>query len=117
MKYDHIFDSSASVYETKCEFDRNKAEEITVLFEKEGVMLTADIYGNYTFESTDGTVVKNGKAESDRCFMFIYCSVKDNVINVRFPITETVDHYPNCDGEYDRYSTKIVDNIVITCKV
>lgn len=117
MKYDYILDSSISGNETKFDIDREKAESITVLFENEGVVLTADIYGNYTFANPDGTVISKGKAESDRCFMFIYCSVKDNVINVRFPITETVDHYPNCDGEYDRYSTKIVDNVVVTCLV
>lgn len=117
MKYDYVLDSSVSVYEAKYDIDRSKSEEITVYFENEGVVLTADRAGNYTFAKADGTVIKNGKAESDRCFMFIYCSVKDNVINVRFPVTETVDHYPNCDGEYDRYSTKIVDNIIVTCPV
>lgn len=117
MKYDHIFDSSNCVYETKFEFDRSKSEAITVFFEKENVVLYADIHGNATFENLDGTVVSKDKAESKRYFSFIYCKVQDNIITVRFPITETVDHYPNCDGEYDRYSEIIVDNIYITCHI
>lgn len=114
MNYDYILDSILNLNEVKFDFEGDK---MSVLFENEGVVLTADKDGNYAIESKDGTAVSSGKAQSDRRFMFIYCSIKDNAISVRFPVTETVDHYPNCDGEYDRYSTKIIDNIIVTCEV
>ena len=117
MKYDYVFDSSQTLYDKKFEIQSEKSEEITIFFEKEGVVLTADIHGNATFESVDGKIIKKDKADSSRFFSFIYCIVKDNKITVTFPVTETVDHYPNCDGEYDRYSQKIVDKIIITCPV
>ncbi len=117
MKYDYVFDSSKSVYESKFEIDRDKSDDITVFFENEDIVLTADIHGNAVFSNTDGTELFKDKANSDRFFSFIYCTVKDSTINVRFPVTETIDHYPDCDGEYDRYSVKVVDNIIITCPV
>lgn len=116
MNYDYIFDSN-SVYEKEFDLCGENDKEITVFFEKENITLTADKNGNAVFCSTDGAEIKREKAQADRFFLSIYCSVKDGAINVRFPITETVDHYPDCDGEYDRYSTKILDNIVITCDV
>ncbi|MBQ7134121.1 MAG: hypothetical protein IJO20_06455 [Ruminococcus sp.] len=117
MKYDYIYDSSKSVYEKSFEIDSENKKSLTVFFEKEGIVLTADTFGNAVFEKEDGEKIKEDKAQSDRLFSSIYCSVKSGEICVRFPVTETVDHYPNCDGEYDRYSVKIVDNIIITCPV
>ncbi len=117
MNYEHIFDSSKSTYEVEFEIDRSISDTITVLFEKENIVLTADSHGAATFARPDGTEIKKVKAEADRLFGSIYCSVKEGVITVTFPVTETIDHYPNCDGEYDRYSKKIIDNILVTCPV
>lgn len=117
MIYENIYDSSKSVYEKEFEIDHENDKSLTVFFEKEGVTLVADAHGNAVFTDEDGNEIKKDKALSDRLFGSIYCSVKDDAICVRFPVTETVDHYPNCDGEYDRYSVKIVDNIIVTCPV
>lgn len=117
MKYNYVFDSSKSVYESKFEIDRDTNDEITVFFENENIVLSADAHGNAIFCNTDGIEILRDKAQSDRYFSFIYCTVKDGTISVRFPVTETIDHYPNCDGEHDRYSVKIVHNIIITCPI
>lgn len=116
MNYDHIFDSSKSG-ETEFKINHKNNEMLTVLFKEENIVLKADVHGNAVFESLDGTQLKKDKAQSDRLFSKLYCSVKDKTLTVRFPVTKTVDHYPNCDGEYDRYSEIIVDNIYITCPV
>ncbi len=117
MNYDHIFDSSERLYEAEFEIGYENDKQITVLFERENIVLTADVHGNAIFMDLDGKEIKKEKAQSDRLFSKIYCLVKEGAITVRFPITKTVDHYPNCDGEYDRYSEIIVDNIYITCPV
>ncbi len=116
MNYDYIFDGN-SVYEKEFEIDYENDKEITVFFEKEGIVLTADKHGNAVFKTADGAEIKKDKAKAYRFFLSIYCCVKDGAINVRFPVTETVDHYPDCDGEYDRYTKRIIDNIIITCDV
>lgn len=113
MKYQHVFNSDTTLYEKKYDID----QEITILFEKENIILQADAQGNAVFFDTDGNEIQNGKAESNKRFGFIFCDVNKNSISVRFPVTETIDHYPNCDGEYDRYSERIIDNIIITCPV
>ena len=117
MSYDHIFDSSNHTYEVEFKIDRENDKPLTVLFEKENIVLVADSHGNATFMSTDNTIIKEDKALSDRFFSRIYCVVNNNKISVRFPVIETIDHYPDCDGEYDRYSERIIDSIIITCPV
>lgn len=41
----------------------------------------------------------------------------DHIFDSSDRVYETIDHYPNCDGEYDRYSEVIVENILITCPI
>ncbi len=114
MNYDIIFDKN-SPYET--EFKFNDKMELTVYFSNENIALKADKNGNAVFLNADGEEIKREKAESDRYFSSIYCKSYKSVVSVRFPVFETVDHYPDCDGEYDRYSEIIVDNIVFTLNV
>lgn len=116
MKHDYIYDSSNLIYEAEVNFDCENMIPAKVLFEKEKITLTADAMGNTSFTDSEGNEVYKGKAVSEnRYFSKFYVSVKDGKICVRFPVTETIDHYPNCDGEYDRYTERIVDNICIYC--
>lgn len=50
-----------------------------------------------------------GKADGcDKLYKEINFVWKQDCIFVLFGQTETVDYYPNCDGEYDRYGTEWV---------
>lgn len=116
MQYDHVYDSGVRRWEAEYPIDRERDLPVTVLFEREQIVLTADADGNAVFHRSDGTELLTAKADgSQRRFSSIYCGVTGSAPSVRFPIKETVDHYPNCDGEYDRWSEVIVDNVVITC--
>ncbi len=118
MNYDYIYDSSIRNLEVEVKIDYENLVPVTVLFEKENITLTADALGNAVFQNAEGDEIFKDKAEGKkRYFSSIYVSVKDSKICVRFPITETIDHYPNCDGEYDRYSERIVDNVCICCSI
>ena len=118
MEYNFIYDSSVMVgekeYSIKRECYNSPILPYHVLFVQEGIVLTADADGNAVFSNLEGTELFRDKADGQgRYFSGFYCKVKDGVISVRFPIQEVVDHYPNCDGEYDRYSYITRDNVVI----
>lgn len=117
MKYDHIFDSSTQSYEENYTIDRGSDAPLTVLFVNENIILQADAQGNAVFLNINGDVLCKDKADGKgRCFSKIFCRVKDDAIDVTFPIIKLIDHYPNCDGEYDRWSEVFVDKIHIYCK-
>ena len=116
MKYDFIYDSSMVSGERNYEF--KSSASLYVFFAKENVCLEVDACGNAIFTDANGTELYRDKADGQgRYFFEACCKVKGGVISVRFPIQEVVDHYPNCDGEYDRYSYITRDNIVIDYKV
>jgi hypothetical protein len=122
MKYDFTYDSSRGSGERNYEFKREHYDSpifsLSILFEQEHVCLEADAYGNAIFSDLEGVELYRDKADGQgRYFSEFYCQVRDGAISVRFPIQEVVDHYPNCDGEYDRYSYITRDNVMITYKL
>ncbi len=117
MNYDFIYDSDKM--RGKKEFDIEQEHYNTivkhyVLFPREGVYLEADACGNAVFYNLDGVELFREKAEVDYLYFLEFdCMAEGGKITVSFPVLEVVDHYPNCDGEYDRYSYKRVNNIII----
>ena len=117
MEYNFVYDSSKLSGEKNYSIERERYDSpiipFYVLFEQEGVYLEADADGNSAIFSLDGVELFRDKADGQgRYFSEFCCTVKDGVIRVRFPIQEVIDHYPNCDGEYDRYSYITRDNVV-----
>ena len=118
MDYNYIYNSSKMFGELECPMKRERYDSPVVpyyvLFSQEGVCLKADADGNAVFCDSDGTELYRAQADGKgRYFTKFYCSVKGGEISVRFPIVEEIDHYPNCDGEYDRYSYITRENIVV----
>lgn len=117
MEYNSVYDSSTTLGEKEYSIKRERYNSpivpYRVLFVQEGIVLTADADGNAVLCNTEGAELFRDKADGQgRYFSGFYCKVKDGVISVRFPIREVIDHYPNCDGEYDRYSYITRDNVV-----
>ncbi|MBQ2445398.1 MAG: hypothetical protein II272_03055 [Oscillospiraceae bacterium] len=122
MKYDFIYDSSKMSGEREYPMERDRFDSpiipVVILFRQENVYLEADADGNAVFRNLDGVELFRDKADGQgRYFFGCYCNVKDGALSVRFPIQEIIDHYPNCDGEYDRYSYITRDNVVIQYKL
>ena len=122
MKNDFIYDSSEMTGEKNYSFKRKHDDSFIffsyIFFEKENVYLQANEDGNVIFSDVNGIELFRDKADGQgRCFFEFYCEVKNGTISVRFPIQEVIDHYPNCDGEYDRYSYITRDNVMIEYKL
>jgi len=109
MKYDHTFDSGRTKYEKEFEIDLERFSPLTVFFQNEGVVLQADRHGCAIFLDEDGNELYRERATHDNgYFGEVLCCVSGSAISVCFPTVEWIDHYPNCDGEYDRWSKRIV---------
>ena len=51
------------------------------------------------------------------CYMDVLISNTNNKVTFQLPDYDWIDHYPNCDGESDRWDAKIVginDEVVFT---
>ena len=114
MKYDYVYDSVKSVYEQKFDFKGND-KPITLWLSTENLFLQADRLGNAVFFDKDGKELFKDCAVSDkvRFFSWIYCKKSADGLRVSFAVTKTVDNYPNCDGEHDRWDEIEVERISI----
>jgi len=114
MNYNHVYDSRTNMYEVEYQIDLDSDTPLKIEFTAEKVILEIDRNGNAVFCDAEGIELYREKAVGpERYFSKVFCMAYKGRICVRFPITELVDHYPNCDGEYDRWSERTVDNVNI----
>ena len=97
------------------EFNGEAKPAASILFEREGIVLHADRDGNATFCDLDGNVICRDRAESTKCFSRVRARVHEGCAVAEFLATKWIDHYPHCDGEYDRWSEVILDTVTICC--
>ncbi len=85
--------------------------QTTVFFEEENILAIIQAKGEVSFFKEDALLATGSviKVESGKgVYEEINLKVKNNVIELNFPVYQWIDHYPNCDGEHDRWSTKII---------
>lgn len=86
----------------------------SILFKGENIAAVVECTGEIEFRRPDDmrtaiAAVTVPKQEGGReIYMDITCSVEDGQIILKMPIYSWIDHYPNCDGESDRWSTETI---------
>ncbi len=117
-KNDTIFKSDTQTGNAHFQIASGYISETSILFENENVVAVIEAKGQVSFYNTSDDLlaqvevpaVKNGKGVYEE----VLCQVKDNLIEIQFPIYEWIDNYPHCDGEYDRWDTRIVGYHTVT---
>ncbi|MBE6824617.1 MAG: hypothetical protein E7513_04660 [Ruminococcaceae bacterium] len=117
-KIDIVFNSEKD-NENKCfQIASGYISQTTVLFEKEDIVAVVYAKGRVEFYNMNDElltigevpVVENGKEVYEE----ICCKVDENAVGLRFPIVEWIDNYPHCDGEHDRWDTRIIGYHTLT---
>lgn len=84
----------------------------TILFEKENIVAVVEAEGNAEFYDMSDNLIASAKApEVDNGkgkYVEIGLDAGSGFVQLKFPIYEWIDNYPNCDGEHDRWDTRIV---------
>lgn len=116
MKYDYIYDKNTAA--DKEEYTTKYYETVAILLKEENLMLNVNSNGQVALCDAQEKVLqtKNAKSEKypDRHFSAVLLNVSDNKVDVKMLMQDVVDHYPHCDGEYDRYSTIVKDEVVLS---
>lgn len=111
-KTDITFNSKQDSSETLYQLASGYISKTTILFENENVIAVIQANGRVEFYNTDderiavGNVppVENGRG----VYEDVGCQVENHLLTLRFPLYQWIDNYPHCDGEHDRWDTKIV---------
>ena len=116
-KIDFTFDSENGANK-KYQLASGYISETTILFEKENVIAVIQAKGSVEFFNMDNELIAAGKVPQDDSGKGVHeeicCQVENNMLKLQFPIYEWIDNYPNCDGEHDRWDTRIVGYHTLT---
>ena len=109
--YDNVFNSHA---EATAKFDlaNGYISTTTVLFEAEKTAVKIHAKGYVEFVDPDDQVIASINIPEQTGGKEVYtemrCAVENGTILLKFPLIQWIDNYPHCDGEHDRWDTKIV---------
>lgn len=111
-KYDIIFNSEKE-NDNKCfQIASGFHSETVICFEKENIVAVIYAKGQVEFYNMKDELLSVGElplVESGKgTYEEVRCQVENGTIVLEFPIYEWIDHYPNCDGEHDRWSTRTI---------
>ncbi len=79
----------------------------------DGCIAIVSCEGEVTFyDNKNNIIAKTDKSE--RCFEKVNLKWETNMISIQFGHISTVDYYPNCDGEFDRWGQEWVTEREVT---
>ena len=110
-KYDRIFNSQREK-DSKFELANGYISATEILFEEEKTVVRIDAKGAVDFlDSEDKLIAAINIPEQTggkEAYTEVLCSVEDDCILLKLPVVEWIDNYPHCDGEHDRWDSKII---------
>ncbi len=89
------------------EYEIKISDEVLKSSSCRGYIIEISSKGAASYFDNDGLLIcKSEETQND--FREFGVEWKQGILILRFGHTETVDNYPNCDGEYDRWDTRWV---------
>ena len=119
--YDKVFNSQRE-RSSKIELANGYISATEVLFEVEKMVMKIDAKGTVCLLDFEDKVIASinipEQTGGKEVYTEVLCSVEDGCIMLKFPLVEWIDNYPHCDGEHDRWDSKIIGyhNLVFDLK-
>ena len=111
MTYDHIITASENLQEKQFHLSCGFYDTTSFFFEKSNFSVTIHCKGIFTFCGPDGetqTVKARPMTDGRSCYMDVFITTTDNGALFQLPDYIWYDNYPDCDGESDRWDTKLI---------
>lgn len=113
-KFDETFITSRDTTPRNCHLACGFLTRTDILFKEENIAAVIECTGEIEFRRPDDmrntiAAVTVPKQEGGReIYMDVTCLVEDGCIVLKMPIYSWIDHYPNCDGESDRWDVETI---------
>jgi len=96
----------------RCQLASGYISETRLLFERENILAQIHAKGDLKFYDGNEKLLAEISLPREEDGKGVYEEVilrrEEKALVLDFPIYEWIDHYPNCDGEHDRWSTRTV---------
>ncbi len=114
MQYDHIISLTEKLNDKSFHLACGYYDTTSFLFEKANFAVVIHCKGSFTFYTVDGTQLETIKgkrvASGKECYEDILITTTDDGVHFKLPSYRWIDHYPNCDGESDRWDC-VIDGV------
>ena len=112
MIYDHIIPPAAILDKERFHLSCGFYETTSFLFERYGFSVVINCNGSFTFSSADGRTLETRKAkpmvDGRGCYMDVFITTANECVIFQLPEYDWTDHYPDCDGESDRWDATVI---------
>ena len=112
MTYDHIIKATEELEDKQFHLACGYYTTTAFFFEKAGFGVVINCNGTFAFYAASGEQLETVEAKPMRdgrgCYMDVFVTTEENRVIFRLPDYIWYDSYPDCDGESDRWDTKII---------
>lgn len=119
--FENVYNSFNNTDFIKFQLANGYISNTEILFEVEKIIVNIDAKGNAEFFNLTGELLKSVEIQKQtggkEVYTEILCDVENSAIVLKFPIVEWIDNYPNCDGEYDRWDSKVIGYTTLTYNI
>lgn len=92
--------------------------ETAILFSCEKIVAVVNAKGSAAFYNENDELLATGEVpgvnDGKGVYQELCCHAEDGLITLKFPIVEWIDNYPHCDGEHDRWDSRIIGEYPLT---
>lgn len=117
-KIDITFNSEKDSNKGYFQIANGYISQTVVLFERESIVAVINAKGCVEFYNMDCKLLATYKLPSIESGKQVYEEValesQGDLLILKFPIYEWIDNYPNCDGEHDRWDTRVIGHNSVT---
>jgi len=111
-KYDHRYNSADSAGFKTFQLASGYVSTTRILFEAEALLAVIEAKGVVEFfDCSDRSIAVfdiPAQTGGREVYETVSCGKVENTLVLKFPIVEWIDNYPNCDGEHDRWDSRII---------
>ena len=112
MKYDFTIKADENLTDRKFPLACGYYSATSFLFEKANFAVVINCNGKFTFYTVDGEEIQTIQGEpmtdGKGRYADILITTMDRCVIFKLPDYLWIDHYPDCDGESDRWDSRIV---------
>ena len=115
--YDKIYNSKKDV-NLKFDLANGYISTTEILLEAEKMVIKIDAKGYVEFLDFEDMVIASinipEQTGGKEVYTEVMCGIENESLLLKLPIVKWIDNYPHCDGEHDRWDTKIIGCHVLT---
>ena len=116
--YEKVFNSKQHTGLKEFQLANGYISTTEIFFEEENVIAVIEASGKVDLTDCDGNLIASAAAPEEdggkKVYTEVLCGKEGGQLIFKFPIVEWIDNYPNCDGEYDRWDSRIIGYNTVT---